>query len=275
MNTLRKMFSNRADKVLLGLFIFIMIWLAGMQTFGISEGIYNNIFATLQGLLPLFGAIVALKRMEQWGGYNSKLGKAIFFMALGIGAWAIGELIWSYYNIFAGILIPYPSIADLSFVLYYPFFGAGIILLTDITTVREYGVNSLVKIYSICIPIVMAILTYYFVFLQAHGGAVDLNNPLKTFIDIAYPMGDIAIIVILVLRTGFKLNFIGQRLKITLTAITLGIFAMYISDFIFTYSTTDGSYYVGAIADWLYTITLFLMSLGLSNLHPKLLEDKE
>lgn len=274
MNTLRRMFSTRADKVLLGLFVFMTIWIIVLRLLDMQGTVYNYLYNVFLIILPGYGGIIGFIRMKQWGGYKSIIGKSTFFYCLSLFSWSVGTLIWAFYNFFLNIEVPYPSLADLAYFQFYIWLGIGIVNLFIVTSVRTSFEKPIEKVINFCVPISMAIVTYYFIFVELHSGTFG-DDPLKVFVDLGYPSGQIAILIIVILASGSTLNYLGQRLKVPLYIIMFGLVANYIADFYFSYATTVGSYYVGTLGDYLYTISLFIMSLGLSNLHPKLLEDKE
>lgn len=274
MDTLRKMFSNRGDKVLLGLFIFMLVWLTVLGLLDIRYTIYNYIYSVLLALLPTIGAAIGFFRTKQWGGISSKLGRVTFFISLGLTAWSVASWVWTYYNLFLDIEVPYPSWADAGYMQVYWLWGIGIIALANLTAVK-YNDRPLERILFFCIPVLMVIVTYYIIYVQVHSGESFFNtdNPLKLLVDIVYPLGNVSILTILILRSSLDLNYLGRRLRLPIAILVAGLVANYIADFHFSYSTTVGTYYVGATADWLFTISMFILSLGVSNLHPKLLKD--
>lgn len=276
MNTLRKMFSNRADKVLLGLFIFMMLWLTALQILGLKFTIYNYLDQVIMSFIPTVGGIVGLIRTAQWGGIRSKVGGIVCFISLGLLIWGVGQWIWTYYNLFLNVEIPYPSWADAGYAPAYLFWGLGIIMLANLTSIKLNS-RPVERIFFFCIPLLMTIVTYYIIYVELHSGEdfLDADKPLKLFFDMYYPLADVCILTILVMSASLELNFLGRRLRLPTVIIIGGLISMYVADFSFSYTTSVESYYVGATADWLFAVAMFILSLGVSNLHPKLLEDRE
>ncbi len=269
------MFSNKADKVLLSIFIVMILWLLMLQILNLKFTIYNYADQVIMGFIPSIGAIVGFIRMQQWGGIRSKVGRSVFFISLGLLSWAIGQWIWTYYNLFLNVEVPYPSWADFGYGPTYIWWAIGIAMLANLTSVKNYN-RSLERILLLCVPITMAIIIYYIIYSGIHDGEGFLNtdNPVKLFFDIYYPLSDVIIMIIIILTSSLELNHLGHRVRLPFVIIMAGLISMYVSDFTFSYTTTVGTYYIGAAADWLFAISMFLLSLGLSNLHPHLLEDK-
>lgn len=275
MNTLRAMFSNKSDKILLAIFIFMAAWVAVLNIFSIRETFYNALVNIFLVFSSGFGFVIGLQRMKQWGGLRSKFGKAILLISLGLLAFSIGCLAWTYYNLAYQIELPYPSFADLAYAQIYLYWVPGLIILANLTSIASSPKDTKEKVYFFCIPMIMALVTYYFIFVQLHGGNfLGVNNPLKSFLDLYYPGGDIVALTVVVLFSGLQFNYLGERLRVPITLIMVGLIINYISDFYFSYVSTVGAYYLGSMSDFLYACSMFLISLGLSNLHPKLLEDK-
>jgi hypothetical protein len=109
------MLLNTYQKVCIAfLGVLIIFWIALFAS-GSKEGLYNDLYAFLYGLIPLFGGIAAVTGYKKWGGLSTILGRGILFMGLGLFLWGVGESIWAYYNFFLDVGIPYPSWADLFF----------------------------------------------------------------------------------------------------------------------------------------------------------------
>src|SRR6185436_18484971 len=116
---------NIYQKVFLIFFVILCAFWASLAVSNSTDGFYNYFYSFLFGLIPLFGGVIAMFSSSTWGGFSSKVGKAIFFIGLGIFCWGAGEMVWSYYNFFANIPAPYPSIADLGFAPSIFFYGLG------------------------------------------------------------------------------------------------------------------------------------------------------
>ncbi|MFA6474782.1 MAG: hypothetical protein WCV88_01110, partial [Patescibacteria group bacterium] len=271
MNTLRAMFSNKSDKVLLVWFLLLTGSIISLNLFHWSYNGYGLIFVFFQAGLPCIGTMIGFYRMKQWGGYKSIVGKSLFFISVGLLFWSLGTFIWVYYNMFLYVEVPYPSWMDLAYFQVPIFLGIGIIMLANLTSIQTQVRKTKEKIYFFLIPILMAIVTYYFIFMQLHGGAIALSDgAIKIFLDLYYPGGDIAILTILIIFSGLEFNYIGERLKLPVTLVIIGLVVNYVADFCFSYSTSVGTYYNGNFVDLLFGIAMFTLSLSVSNLHPKL-----
>ena len=275
MSTLRQIFHDRWSKVLLVVFVIMLLTSLVVNILNLRETTFNHIVSLILAIIPNIGFVVGLIRSRQWGGRKTAVGRSLLFLSLGLLSWAVGSYIWSYYNFFLNAEIPYPSWADVGYGQFAWLMGIGLMMLANFTSLQTEASNAKSKIYFFCIPILMAIVTYYFLFVQLHGASIwQSDEPLKVFVDLYYPLTDVLILTIIVLTSGLAFNFLGERLRLPITLLICGLVFNYIADFYFSYSTTVGSYYVGGPADVLFGCAMFVLSLGVSNLHPRLLEDK-
>jgi len=255
---------NIWQKVFLGFFIFLVVFWAILFFNETKDGFYNYLYSFLFGLIPLFAGIIAMIRAKVWGGLKSAVGKAVFFIGLGIFLWGCGETIWSYYNFFLGIPAPYPSWADLGFAPSIFFYGLGAFYLSKATGAK-FGLRSKsAKFFVTLAPIVILMLSYYLLVEVARGGTLipEGETPLKTLLDIVYPLGDFIALTIAIIISGLSFQYLGGRYKIDIYSILLGLGVMFIGDTLFSYTTTVGTYYNANFGDLVLTTGLFLLSFG-------------
>src|SRR5437762_14123632 len=107
------MYINALQKWSIAFFALITILWVVLFLNHVTEGFYNYFYSFLFGLVPLIAGIIAMGRAHIWGNFRSAVGKAVFFIGLGIFCWGAGEAIWSYYNFILHVAAPYPSLADI------------------------------------------------------------------------------------------------------------------------------------------------------------------
>ncbi len=205
-----------------------------------------------------------MERASFWGGFKSAVGKAVFFIGLGIFCWGAGEMVWSYYNFFKNVPAPYPSIADLGFAPSIFFYGLGAIYLSKATgakfSLRKRGAKLVVALASILI----LLLSYYLLVLVGRAGVIipSGETPLKTILDVAYPLGDFVGLLLGVIISGLSFKYLGGKYKYDIYTILLGLGVMFIADTIFSYTTTAGTYYNADFGDLILSLGTFLLSFG-------------
>ena len=151
------MHLNVAQRVCLTCFALLVVFWFGLFITHTTAGFYNYLYSFLFGLIPLVGGIVAIGRAHVWGGLKSAIGKAVFFIGLGILCWGMGEAIWSYYNFVLNVPAPYPSLADLGFAPSIFFYGLGAIFLSKATGAKFGLRNPYAKIFITVAPLVILI----------------------------------------------------------------------------------------------------------------------
>jgi hypothetical protein len=199
-----------------------------------------------------------------WGRFNSAVGKAVFFLGLGLFCWGSGETIWSYYNFFLHEPAPYPSLADLGFAPSIFFYGLGAIYLSRATGAK-YGLrNKYAKIFTAVTPVILFFVSYYLFITVARGGVLvpEGETPLKTILDIAYPLGDFFALIISVIVSGLSFKYFGGKYLMDNISILLGLAVMTWADAVFSYTTTVGTFYNAHYGDLLLTLGLFFITFG-------------
>ncbi|HSW47763.1 MAG TPA: hypothetical protein VLG67_01670 [Candidatus Saccharimonadales bacterium] len=261
---------------LLILFVFWdLLFLGGSKT-----GFFNFLYSFLFGLIPLIGGFIAILKSKVWGRFKSSIGKAVFFVGLGLFLWGFGETIWSYYNFFKGVAAPYPSIADIGFAPSIFFYGLGAFYISKATGAK-YGLRNLyAKVFVTITPILILLVSYYFLVIIARGGVLVPagEGMLRTVLDIAYPVGDFLALTISIIVSGLSFKYFGGKYKMDIFSILVGLGVMFIGDLVFSYTTNPqvNIYYNGNFGDLILTVGLFLLTFGILGFCsiPKLADEK-
>ncbi len=249
-------------------YILIAVWWLVLYAQGIKFSQVNYWYQFAFGLIPLVGGIAGIVRAREWGFFNSKVGIALIFISAGLVTWGIGQMFWSiYYNLILGVEVPYPSLADVGFILSWPLWSIGIIHLSRATG-AHFSLKSVQgKTLLFSIPVVFIALSYYLLIVVARGGSItDLSESyLKIFFDLAYPIGDVVILSLAVLIFGLSVNYLGGRYRISILTLLLGFVVNYIVDFAFSYTTTAETYYNGHWVDLLFPTAMVLIAVAVNN----------
>lgn len=261
LETLRK--ESKAKIVTL-LFIGLTVWWLVLLASGIKEAFNNYLFGALYGLVALLGGIWGIKTAMRWGGFKSVMGKAIMFLSLGLLAEEFGQLVFSYYNIFLHVQVPYPSLADLGYFANIPLYLLGIIYLGRASGI-QFSLKKLSgRLQLIIFPLIMLILAYIF-FLQ--GYEFDWLDPLKIFLDFGYPFGQALYISIAILTLSLSQKVLGGIMRDKIIFIIFAFVAQFLADYNFLFQSSRGTWYNAGYGDYLYLLAYFIMTLGLLQLH--------
>ncbi len=253
--------------VLVGLWVifiafFVVLYL--VHAFNITLNTTTNFYINLYGIIPLIGGIYGLRLSWRWGGFKSAIGNAIFFLSLGLITWAIGQGMWSYYNI-VGVEIPYPSLADIPFMLSLPLWAIGAAFLS-FATGANLGLRKIGgKLFMIITPIIASVFSYYFLVVVARQGVISTYDGIATtFTDLTYVLGDVLVLVIITLVFGLSYKYLGGRYKTAIYLILMGFLIGYVADFLFVYDVTFEKYFNGSLSDMLYVTDMVFLSIGVA-----------
>ena len=255
---------NHYQKITLGFLIFLTAFWSALFISDTTHGYYNALYSFLFGLAPLFGGIIAIVQSKNWGRWNTAIGKSVFFIGLGIFLWGCGEMVWSYYNFFIQEPAPYPSLADFGFAPSIFFYGLGAFYLSKVTGARFALRNRLILSLAIVLPVALFFLSYYVLIVVARDGILipEGDSAVKMVLDIAYPLGDFIALLIATIVSGLSAKYIGGRYTFDMLAILFGLFLMFLGDFIFSYTTTLGTFYNGNFGDLILTFGTSLLAFG-------------
>jgi diguanylate cyclase (GGDEF)-like protein/PAS domain S-box-containing protein len=156
-------------------------------------------------------------------------------------SWGTGQLIWSYYELLKGQQAPFPSYADLGYLLAVPLAIAGVLCFPSAasraTSMIRTVLDGLVIAGSLLIVSWATVLGT--VYRAGTGGAVS------QLIGLAYPAGDVVIgTMILILASRAP-----RVTRLPLLLLGGGLFANLLADSSFAYLTTTNSYGPGNPVD--------------------------
>ena len=176
-------------------------------------------------------------------------------LAASATSWTIGEAIWSWYEVFQGIAVPFPSAADAGFLLAIPLTIGGVLTFTTAPSRLATRGEALLSgaIVALSLLFVAWALGLRTVYEQS-------QQPVPaTLIGLAYPIGDIVIITVLLiaLRRASKAQFGRMVLLIA------GLASIAVSDSTFTYLTANNTYgAIGSVLDIGWVIGYLLIALA-------------
>ena len=169
-------------------------------------------------------------------------------------AWAIGEALWSYYDLVKGVEVPFPSLADVGFLAAIPLASAGLLFFPSS---RQRTPDRVQGLFDGCIIATALLFASWATILgplyRSHQGSV-----LKQVISLAYPMSDVvmvSLVTILIARAG-------RREWISLGLVMAGVVAFAVADSSFAYLTEVNNYGSGNFLDTGWVAGYLLIGLG-------------
>ncbi len=267
--------STYAHGVILWFAVMFFWWLF-LDMNQLQNTFQNYFFGCIFGLIPLVGGIVGLQNSEDWGGLKSVMGRATALLSLGLLSWSLGSLIWAYYNFFGAIDVPYPSWADVAYIMSWPLWTWGAIELSRATGARFSLRQRGGKLALLTIPVAVIAASYYLLIVVARGGElVTDGGVLKTFFDLAYPIGDVVILSLSLIVFGLSFKYFGGKFKTPILILLAGFVLNYFADFAFSWTTFQETFYVGSWVDVLFMSAMTALSIGVIGLNPNMSLDQE
>jgi PAS domain S-box-containing protein len=205
-------------------------------------------------LYALASGLAAVGLLYAW--WNSAPPSRNAWMVLAIAQIAntFGDSIWAVIEV--GLhQNPFPSLADVGYLAFYPIFAFGILLLPSVPlSSRERQ-----KILLDAGIVVVASALIFWVFIIAPIIASDKVFNLDLVISAAYPIMDLVLFIALVELIFRKLSFPKTK---PLFLLALGLAAIVLADAIFCIQTGQGIYISGGLPDtfWLISYMLFWMA---------------
>ena len=202
---------------------------------------------------------------------KSIMGRAITALSAGLLFQVLGQSVFSYYNLFAGVEMPYPSLADLGYFGSIPFYTYGILMLAKASGIKLTWESFLRQIRFTVIPAVVLGFSYFH-FLR--GYEFDWTAPLKTFLDFGYPLGQAFYVSLALLAYLLSRKTLGGAMKTKVLFILAALAVQYLADYNFLYQVTNETWGVSGYGDVIYLTGYFLMALGLIQLRMRLIRAK-
>ena len=255
--------NHYKGKILVVIFVLLTIWWIFLNVNGLHDQQQNYFFGASYGLIALLGGLWGLTISEKWGGLKSTMGRGILALSLGLLFQEYGQLVFSYYNIFLHVEVPYPSLADIGFFGTIPMYIIGIFYLGRASGIKFSMKNFSSKLQMFIVPLVMLVLSY-FLFLREYE--FDWTNPLRVFLDFGYPMGQAVYVSIALLVYSLSQKILGGTMRHRIFFIIIAFIVQYLADYNFLYQSSRGTWLNAGYGDYIYLIAYFALALGLLHL---------
>jgi two-component system, sensor histidine kinase and response regulator len=186
---------------------------------------------------------------------TDRLRTAWALLAAAAASWTVGEVIWSWYEVFQGMPVPFPSAADAGFLLEIPLAIAGVLALTSAprrmaTRGEAVLAGAIVALSLLFVAWALGLRAVY---------EQSLQPVPATFIGLAYPIGDIVVITVLITA----LRRVSRPQLGRMLLLIGGLAANTVADSAFTYLNADGSYgAIGSILDAGWVVGFLLIALA-------------
>ena len=259
--TIKKEWQAKAAVFLLVL--LTIWWFVSPSVQKSMGGRFFGDFPSIYGVMALWGAVWGVIISHKWGWLKSIMGKAILMFSLGLFAQEFGQIVYAYLSFYKHIEVPYPSLGDLGYFGSIPLYIYGVVLIARASGVT-IGLKSFKsKIQAVVLPTIVLIASYI-LFLQ--GYKFDWSDPIKIFLDFGYPFGQAIYISFAILTYLLSRGVLGGIMKSKILFIIFALGIQFVSDYIFLYQSSRGTWHVGEINDYMYLTAYFFMTLALIQL---------
>lgn len=246
--------SFRALWLVAGLGIVFAVWV-GFGVGGEQSALYVDDLATLAA--ALVAAAFCGRAATQ---HDGRLRLFWWLLAGACAAWAVGEGLWAGYDLGGGS-VPVPSWADAGYLAAIPLTAAALLLHPALHGRAIGRMRSLAD--GLAIAAAFLFVGWTLVFQPLHE-RIDLTN-LGDLVTLAYPLGDVVIIflVVLVVRGTTDVD------RLDLWCLLAGLLMITFSDAIYSYLTNVEDYASGNLIDTGWFLGYLGIALGASYSRPQ------
>ncbi len=263
-DSVQRFFPTKTTRILLVLYVASVAWWLTIFVRGIQYTLENYLIAVPQVTLPFVGAIGVLSQVHRLKQLPFRQKMACVFLSAGLIAWACGIIIFAFYNIFLGIEAPYPSLADIGFLIAPFLWFIGLVYFYRALNLPLQMKKAVGTFWFFCLPVAVVVFLYYFLLIAAGGGFPELDFMHgKFFFDTAYPLADVFTMTILgLMLLGVLFKLVTKRCMYVIAVFISGFAVNYFGNFSFSYTTSAGTYFVASYVDFLFFTAMFMIALG-------------
>ncbi|MHB8604955.1 MAG: sensor histidine kinase [Thermoplasmatota archaeon] len=170
------------------------------------------------------------------------------------GAWALGNTVWSIYELGLGRDVPFPSLADAGYLAAVPLAALAMLAFPGASSGSHSRARALLD--GAIISIALLATSWEFVLRSVYG--TSTGGWLATAVGLAYPVGDVVVVSIVV----YVASHVRPRSRLPFLLVAGGLVAMAFADSAFAYTTATGTYQTGDFLDLGWVIGYLLIALA-------------
>lgn len=215
--------------MILSLIIALYIATICLYIFFVGEepgnSLLHNIFYLTFAILPVFGGVVATKVF----GLKNKHGLALLFLTLGTSLLFLGEVTWFYFE-FIISADPFPSVADVMYLLAQPFLFLGLFVELKIAGLKNMKMSNLVSALTVIVSLFfIGIVSYFGMYLAFDAEVAWIEN----MVVMAYGVADLILIITSIFILNVVSDYRGGKMFKGWLAIMFGFIAFLFADVLF------------------------------------------
>ncbi len=210
---------------------------------------FGDLFPIVIDLLIVLALYYATIRSAKYG---KQVQIAWMFIALAFTSYTIGDIIWAVLEL--GIhQNPFPSIADVFYLIFYPLFAMGIYYLPRLSFTKTEKLKIFLDLAIIVISVGLIFWTFIII-----PTLSSQQNSFANIISVIYIIGDFLLIFVLLRGIYSRYN----EHIIPILFLSMGILVMIVSDSIYAIQTLQGTYLSGGLLDNGWVISFVLVGLA-------------
>ncbi|HBM45699.1 MAG: Histidine kinase [Parcubacteria group bacterium GW2011_GWF2_38_76] len=245
------------------IFIITIIWWVILQIIPDKTTNWNFLYNSENALIFLLSGIFSLFLIKKTG-ISELPRKAINTLSVALMSYGMGLIVWTIYNFFYMQEVPFPSIADIFFVAFYP-----LVLISVFYYLQIF--SFILKRQILIEAIVLFSILSFIIFTVLDVKISSEMSLLAKILTIFYPLSSAIILsgAIMIIRVG------GGAIKNGAMFLSLGLASQGLADFLFSFRTATGTYWNGDYSDIMFTISAFIIGIANLTIISKLIPNQE
>ncbi len=215
--------------------IMTIIWISNFP-FSKEQVFEASLFQTIVLITVLTIGTILLFYLSTIYKTSTTVGKVWLCLGLGLLFWTIGEIMFSYYELFTDIE-PFPSMSDFFYLSAYILLSAGLIVQMHLTKIKLTLLEkSIIAVIFLVITIIVVITVIVLPFQEV--GPIPDSEIFSYFVAALYPIFDL-VLILCVLIVFAKIH--RGKINIAWVILLIGFSLSTIADIIFNWSASVGS----------------------------------
>jgi len=213
-------------RIVVLVFVFYTVWWLILQVSDQTDTVFSDLFSDTYGITALLGFLIGYFISKSWGGWNSKMGRAMLMFSFGLLAQAFGQFTYTAYYLLQGIDAPYPSIGDIGYFGSIFFYIYGVILLAKASGISVSLKKFENQIKAVLFPILLLGISYV-IFLKDYD--ISETGPITTLLDFGYPLGQTVYLSLALLTYLLSRKILGGVMRTRILYILFALFLQYVA----------------------------------------------
>ncbi|MBU4337457.1 MAG: hypothetical protein KJ548_12910, partial [Actinobacteria bacterium] len=172
------------------------------------------------------------------------------FVAAGAASWCAGQAVWTWYEVVVGREVPFPSWADLGYLGFPLAAGTGAVLLARARGRLDSGLRAMLD--GVLVSGALLMISWQAVLSDIVRDG-DWGLPLA--VSLAYPIGDLAILALVVLLVA------RSPADLSLKLLAAGLMTLAVADSAFVWLSASGAFATGSLVDAVWVTAFGLIAL--------------